>query len=44
MRNNLLSGTVGGFVGTVLNTPYVPWPISPACIFTNTVSGLIVRS
>jgi len=23
MRNNLLSGTVGGMVGTILNTPYV---------------------
>ena len=23
MRNNLLSGTVGGTVGTILNTPYV---------------------
>ena len=27
MRNNLLSGTVGGLVGTAMNTPYVFHPL-----------------
>ena len=42
MGNNLLSGAVGGFVGTVLNTPSVPIPSSPALyLLTDLASGPI---
>ena len=47
MRNNLLSGTVGGFVGTVLNTPYVrsdPKSLSLAFILTWSLISSFVRS
>ena len=45
MRNNLLSGTVGGLVGTTLNTPYVFHPlIRTMSEFVRSHGGRFIRS